>query len=112
MVACFDMEKLDEDERRESSATSSRFNESDSSSPVLIQNESHNESKNQSDSDDDLKEEDVEEQEEEANEHFKILSWNIDGLDDGNLESRTIGVVNKIIKFIEALFLIKKYFKS
>ena len=30
--------------------------------------------------------------------HFKILSWNIDGLDNGSREARTIGVCNKIKK--------------
>jgi hypothetical protein len=95
------MEKLDEDERRESSATSSRLNDSYSSSPVLIQDESRNQSQNDDDNDmkNDVDEEEQVEKEDETNDHFKILSWNIDGLDDANLESRTLGVVNKIIKF-------------
>ena len=29
---------------------------------------------------------------------FKIMSWNIDGLDSGNLQSRTKGVIKKILK--------------
>jgi len=45
------MEKLDEDERRESSATSNRLNDSYSSSPVLIQDESRNQSQNDDDND-------------------------------------------------------------
>ena len=34
----------------------------------------------------------------EESKHFKILSWNIDGLDKSNLESRTLGVVSTIRK--------------
>lgn len=30
--------------------------------------------------------------------HFKIMSWNIDGLDKNNLESRTRGVIETIQK--------------
>ena len=30
--------------------------------------------------------------------HFKVMSWNIDGLDQKSLESRTIGVVETILK--------------
>jgi hypothetical protein len=30
--------------------------------------------------------------------HFKIMSWNIDGLDNGSREARTVGVVEKIKK--------------
>ncbi len=33
----------------------------------------------------------------EKNSYFKLLSWNIDGLDMANLESRTLGVANKIL---------------
>ena len=36
--------------------------------------------------------------EEEDSKHFKIMSWNIDGLDKSNLESRTLGVASTIIK--------------
>lgn len=31
---------------------------------------------------------------------FKTLSWNIDGLDSSNLESRTNGVIQVIVKYI------------
>ena len=31
--------------------------------------------------------------------HFKVFSWNIDGLDLLNLESRTKGVINVIAKY-------------
>ena len=31
--------------------------------------------------------------------HFKLLSWNIDGLDSTSLESRTIGVAMTILKY-------------
>ena len=31
--------------------------------------------------------------------YFKILSWNIDGLDSSAKEQRTIGVANKINKY-------------
>jgi len=92
------MEQLDDDERRESSATSSRLNDSDPSS------KSRNEIKSQSDDEGDREDQNelIKEDEKETIEHFKILSWNIDGLDDENLESPS--VVNKIIKFINAFF--------
>ena len=31
--------------------------------------------------------------------HFKLLSWNIDGLDSTSLESRTIGVAATILQY-------------
>lgn len=35
----------------------------------------------------------------EKGKYFKILSWNIDGLDATSIEARTIGVVNKVKKY-------------
>ena len=39
-----------------------------------------------------------EKNQEEDDKHFKIMSWNIDGLDKGNLENRTLGTINIILK--------------
>lgn len=39
--------------------------------------------------------------------YFKILSWNIDGLDSSAKEQRTIGVANKINKYFFNLLTIK-----
>jgi hypothetical protein len=33
------------------------------------------------------------------NENFKIMSWNIDGLDKGNIECRTSGIIDIILKY-------------
>ena len=36
--------------------------------------------------------------------HFKLLSWNIDGLDSTSLESRTIGVATTILQYAFSFF--------
>lgn len=102
VVACFDVETLDNDERffflnsnlifgifkfskitnsekQKNNIDSSECSENQSEQPVLCEQLNDDEEKNE-------------------NNHFKILSWNIDGLDSSNLESRTLGVISKIEK--------------
>lgn len=80
VVACFDVAQLDEDERRNDGQSSkSKRSRQQSPEQIVSRDEEH-------------------EQDEDAQQHFKIMSWNIDGLDKGNLESRAIGVTQKILK--------------
>ena len=43
----------------------------------------------------------VEENDENEGKYFKIMSWNIDGLDQSNLQSRTKGVIATINKYFK-----------
>lgn len=96
VVACFDTEKLDEDEDwmkirmrnyKKMKTDNDKDDDKNSSGPLCSnQSDSANaKSSNQSDQKEDEK-------------HFKVMSWNIDGLDQKSLESRTIGVVETILK--------------
>jgi len=93
VVACFDLQSLDEDgnlhnlesatKKQKSYATKleeEKPNAPAGSSSVAKSAESATEMRKN------------------GGKHFKILSWNIDGLDNGSREARTIGVVEKIKK--------------
>ena len=73
VVACFDVEQLNRDEER-----------------IRREQEEQEHKAGAADDDDD--------DNSEQSKYFKILSWNIDGLDQNNLESRTKGVIALILK--------------
>lgn len=84
VVACFDVAKLNEDELLAASK------EIEESRPIKSRNDDERVvSCDQIVSEDKGKENE--------DQHFKILSWNIDGLDKANLESRAHGVAKKIM---------------
>lgn len=88
IVACFDVEKLDDDEDRQrgkspsKKAKSSREESPDQTVSVDVNDETETKKGTLM----------------EKGKYFKILSWNIDGLDATSIEARTIGVVNKVKK--------------
>lgn len=100
VIACFDVAKLDEDERRfknqsepgksssEQSEKSKRNRRSSSPDQIVAVDREDNMADDKS------------------QQHFKIMSWNIDGLDKGNIESRAMGVAKTILRCVFKLFFI------
>ena len=48
---------------------------------------------------DDLETNSSESNKDEIKNYFKVLSWNIDGLDEASFDARIAGVVQKILRF-------------
>jgi hypothetical protein len=98
VVACFDIEQLDEDERRSAkmganrAPKKSRLEEEIEEDQQLVASEisaqaaTSAQAKDASD-------------EKTKYDYFKLLSWNIDGLDKSSVEARALGVANKILKY-------------
>lgn len=88
VVACFDVEQLDKDEKRHN--RTSRDNDPGTSKSSDSKRTRRSSSPNQIVAVD---------QDDEESKYFKIMSWNIDGLDKGNVDSRAMGVVKTILRF-------------
>lgn len=87
VVACFDVNQLNEDEKRHNQATKN-------SQPSTS---SETKRTRRSSSPDQIVANDQED--EDKDKYFKIMSWNIDGLDKCNVESRAMGVCKTILKY-------------